>query len=100
MIVFVNRDQDLAEALDSEGSDTEMERGIVQVQEHSAQHRAKMWKVESIMRKIAKKNAVLFHDDANFSPWKLNTVKVFWGGVMYESFRFSGFVIIAYKSRS
>ncbi|XP_031697854.1 TBC1 domain family member 23-like [Anarrhichthys ocellatus] len=37
-------DQDLAEALDS-GSDMEMERGIIQVQEHSAQHRAKMWKV-------------------------------------------------------
>lgn len=39
------RDQDLAEALDSGGSDMEMERGIVQVQEQSAQHRAKMWKV-------------------------------------------------------
>ncbi|TWW57523.1 TBC1 domain family member 23 [Takifugu flavidus] len=38
-------DQDLAEPLDSEGSDTEMERGIVQVQQHSAQHRAKMWKI-------------------------------------------------------
>lgn len=49
--VVVNRDQDLAEALDSGGSDMEMDRGIVQVQEHSAQHRAKMWKVERIMRK-------------------------------------------------
>uniref|UniRef100_A0A1A7YVE5 TBC1 domain family member 23 n=3 Tax=Iconisemion striatum TaxID=60296 RepID=A0A1A7YVE5_9TELE len=38
-------DQDLAEALDSGGSDMEMERGIVQVHEHSAQHRAKMWKI-------------------------------------------------------
>ncbi|XP_030289760.1 TBC1 domain family member 23 isoform X1 [Sparus aurata] len=38
-------DQDLAEALDSGGSDMEMERGIVQVQEQSAQHRAKMWKI-------------------------------------------------------
>ncbi|XP_022607236.1 TBC1 domain family member 23 isoform X1 [Seriola dumerili] len=38
-------DQDLAEALDSGGSDMEMERGIIQVQEHSAQHRAKMWKI-------------------------------------------------------
>ncbi|XP_029286000.1 TBC1 domain family member 23 [Cottoperca gobio] len=36
-------DQDLAEALDSGGSDMEMERGIIQ--EHSAQHRAKMWKI-------------------------------------------------------
>uniref|UniRef100_A0A674MFN0 TBC1 domain family member 23 n=1 Tax=Takifugu rubripes TaxID=31033 RepID=A0A674MFN0_TAKRU len=44
-IVLFNRDQDLAEPLDSEGSDTEMERGIVQVQQHSAQHRAKMWKI-------------------------------------------------------
>lgn len=39
------RDQDLAEALDSSSSDTEMDRGIVQVQEQSVQHRAKMWKV-------------------------------------------------------
>ncbi|XP_036971406.1 TBC1 domain family member 23 isoform X1 [Acanthopagrus latus] len=38
-------DQDLAEALDSGGSDMEMERGIIQVQEQSAQHRAKMWKI-------------------------------------------------------
>lgn len=43
------RDQDLAEALDSGGSDMEMERGIVQVQEASAQHRAKMWKVRSML---------------------------------------------------
>lgn len=59
-IVLFNRDQDLAEPLDSEGSDTEMERGIVQVQQHSAQHRAKMWKVESVMRKTAKKNDVCY----------------------------------------
>uniref|UniRef100_A0A4W6DZW0 TBC1 domain family member 23 n=1 Tax=Lates calcarifer TaxID=8187 RepID=A0A4W6DZW0_LATCA len=39
------RDQDLAEALDSGGSDMEMERGIIQVQEHSVQHKAKMWKI-------------------------------------------------------
>uniref|UniRef100_A0A3Q1BDM7 TBC1 domain family member 23 n=1 Tax=Amphiprion ocellaris TaxID=80972 RepID=A0A3Q1BDM7_AMPOC len=39
------RDQDLAEALDSGGSDMEMERSIIQVQESSAQHRAKMWKI-------------------------------------------------------
>ncbi|KAF7204944.1 TBC1 domain family member 23 isoform X1 [Nothobranchius furzeri] len=40
-------DQDLAEALDSGGSDMdmEMERNIVQVHEYSAQHRAKMWKI-------------------------------------------------------
>ncbi|CAJ1059880.1 TBC1 domain family member 23 isoform X2 [Xyrichtys novacula] len=38
-------DQDLAEALDSGGSDMEMERSIIQVQEQSAQHRAKMWKI-------------------------------------------------------
>ncbi|KAM4739596.1 TBC1 domain family member 23 isoform 1-T1 [Anableps anableps] len=38
-------DQDLAEALDSGGSDSEMERGIVQLQEHSVEHRAKMWKI-------------------------------------------------------
>uniref|UniRef100_A0A3P8TH80 TBC1 domain family member 23 n=1 Tax=Amphiprion percula TaxID=161767 RepID=A0A3P8TH80_AMPPE len=38
-------DQDLAEALDSGGSDMEMERSIIQVQESSAQHRAKMWKI-------------------------------------------------------
>lgn len=44
--VVLNRDQDLAEALDSGGSDMEMDRGIVQVQEHSAQNRAKTWKVE------------------------------------------------------
>lgn len=45
----VLRDQDLAEALDSSSSDMEMEKGVVQVQEQSAQHRAKMWKV---IRKI------------------------------------------------
>ncbi|KAM9849334.1 TBC1 domain family member 23 isoform 2-T2 [Aulostomus maculatus] len=38
-------DQDLAEALDSGGSDMEMERSIIQDQETSAQHRAKMWKI-------------------------------------------------------
>uniref|UniRef100_A0A1A8S216 TBC1 domain family member 23 n=1 Tax=Nothobranchius rachovii TaxID=451742 RepID=A0A1A8S216_9TELE len=42
-------DQDLAEALDSGGSDMdmdmEMERNVVQVHEYSAQHRAKMWKI-------------------------------------------------------
>uniref|UniRef100_A0A1A8INW2 TBC1 domain family member 23 n=2 Tax=Nothobranchius kuhntae TaxID=321403 RepID=A0A1A8INW2_NOTKU len=40
-------DQDLAEALDSGGSDMDMEleRNIVQVHEYSAQHRAKMWKI-------------------------------------------------------
>lgn len=42
------RDQDLAEALDSGGSDSEMERGIMQIQEHSVEHRAKMWKVKSL----------------------------------------------------
>uniref|UniRef100_A0A3B3UHD2 TBC1 domain family member 23 n=1 Tax=Poecilia latipinna TaxID=48699 RepID=A0A3B3UHD2_9TELE len=36
---------DLAEALDSGGSDSEMERGITQIQEHSVEHRAKMWKI-------------------------------------------------------
>lgn len=46
---LVLRDQDLAEALDSSSSDMEMEKGMVQVQEQSAQHRAKMWKV---IRKI------------------------------------------------
>lgn len=45
VVVVVYRDQDLAEALDSGGSDMEMERGMVQIQEDSAQHRAKMWKV-------------------------------------------------------
>uniref|UniRef100_A0A3P9PXN5 TBC1 domain family member 23 n=1 Tax=Poecilia reticulata TaxID=8081 RepID=A0A3P9PXN5_POERE len=47
-VVFLNcvsRDQDLAEALDSGGSDSEMERGIMQIQEHSVEHRAKMWKI-------------------------------------------------------
>ncbi|XP_024134110.1 TBC1 domain family member 23 isoform X2 [Oryzias melastigma] len=38
-------DQDLAEALDSGSSDMEMDRGITQVQEQSAQHRVKMWKI-------------------------------------------------------
>ncbi|XP_075901597.1 TBC1 domain family member 23 isoform X1 [Nelusetta ayraudi] len=38
-------DQDLAEALDSGSSDMEMDKGLVQVQEQSAQHRAKMWKI-------------------------------------------------------
>uniref|UniRef100_A0A3B5LLX9 Rab-GAP TBC domain-containing protein n=1 Tax=Xiphophorus couchianus TaxID=32473 RepID=A0A3B5LLX9_9TELE len=38
-------DQDLAEALDSGGSDSEMERGIMQIQEHSVEHKAKMWKI-------------------------------------------------------
>ncbi|KAM8875041.1 TBC1 domain family member 23 [Spinachia spinachia] len=38
-------DQDRADALDSGGSDMEMERGINQNTEHSAQHRAKMWKI-------------------------------------------------------
>uniref|UniRef100_A0A665V0X7 TBC1 domain family member 23 n=1 Tax=Echeneis naucrates TaxID=173247 RepID=A0A665V0X7_ECHNA len=36
---------DLAEALDSAGSDMEMEKSIIQIQENSAQHRAKMWKI-------------------------------------------------------
>lgn len=44
-VLLVFRDQDLAEALDSSSSDMEMEKGMVQVQEQSAQHRAKMWKV-------------------------------------------------------
>ncbi|MED6260593.1 hypothetical protein ATANTOWER_023747 [Ataeniobius toweri] len=38
------RDQDLAEALDSGGSDSEME-SIMQIQDHSVEHRAKMWKI-------------------------------------------------------
>ncbi|XP_077391613.1 TBC1 domain family member 23 isoform X2 [Festucalex cinctus] len=38
-------DQDLVEALDSGGSDMEMDKGIVHVQETSAQQRAKMWKI-------------------------------------------------------
>ncbi|KAM6962817.1 TBC1 domain family member 23 isoform 2-T2 [Aplochiton taeniatus] len=38
-------DQDLAEALDSGGSDMEMERGIIHVQELPAQQRAKLWKI-------------------------------------------------------
>ncbi|XP_006791994.1 TBC1 domain family member 23 isoform X1 [Neolamprologus brichardi] len=38
-------DQDLIDALDSGGSDMEMERGTIQVQEQSAEHRAKMWKI-------------------------------------------------------
>lgn len=46
--MFHPRDQDLAEALDSGGSDSEMERGIMQIQEHSNEHRAKMWKVRSL----------------------------------------------------
>ncbi|MEQ2249774.1 hypothetical protein ILYODFUR_032802, partial [Ilyodon furcidens] len=37
-------DQDLAEALDSGGSDSEME-SIMQIQDHSVEHRAKMWKI-------------------------------------------------------
>ncbi|XP_029939165.1 TBC1 domain family member 23 isoform X1 [Salarias fasciatus] len=40
-----SRDQDLTDALDSGGSDMELERGIIHVQEQSAQHRAKMWKI-------------------------------------------------------
>lgn len=44
-LLSVLRDQDLAEALDSGSSDMEMDKGLVQVQEQSAQHRAKMWKV-------------------------------------------------------
>lgn len=43
------RDQDLAEALDSGSSDMEMDRGITQVQEQSAQHRVKMWKVRNVL---------------------------------------------------
>ncbi|KAM4629354.1 TBC1 domain family member 23 isoform 1-T1 [Polymixia lowei] len=38
-------DQDLAEALDSGGSDMEMDRGVIQVQELPALQRAKMWKI-------------------------------------------------------
>ncbi|XP_061681809.1 TBC1 domain family member 23 isoform X2 [Syngnathoides biaculeatus] len=38
-------DQDLAEALDSGGSDMETDKGVVHVQETSAQQRAKMWKL-------------------------------------------------------
>ncbi|XP_046893006.1 TBC1 domain family member 23 isoform X4 [Hypomesus transpacificus] len=37
-------DQDLAEALDSGGSDTEMERAVIQVQE-PAEPKAKLWKI-------------------------------------------------------
>uniref|UniRef100_A0A3B5LJE7 Uncharacterized protein n=1 Tax=Xiphophorus couchianus TaxID=32473 RepID=A0A3B5LJE7_9TELE len=40
-----NGPRDLAEALDSGGSDSEMERGIMQIQEHSVEHKAKMWKI-------------------------------------------------------
>ncbi|XP_055364328.1 TBC1 domain family member 23 isoform X2 [Betta splendens] len=39
------QNQDLAEALDSGGSDMELERGIIQVQENATQHKAKMWKI-------------------------------------------------------
>ncbi|CAN9500254.1 unnamed protein product [Ophioblennius macclurei] len=39
------RDQDLSDALDSGGSDMELERGMIQVQEQTTQHRAKMWKI-------------------------------------------------------
>ncbi|XP_077440883.1 TBC1 domain family member 23 isoform X2 [Vanacampus margaritifer] len=38
-------DQDLAEALDSGGSDMETDKSIVHIQETSAQQRAKMWKI-------------------------------------------------------
>ncbi|XP_030583521.1 TBC1 domain family member 23 isoform X2 [Archocentrus centrarchus] len=38
-------DQDLADALDSGGSDMEMERSTIQVQEQTTEHRAKMWKI-------------------------------------------------------
>lgn len=51
-VLVVNRDQDPVEALDSGGSDMEMDRAAVQVHHHSAQHRAKMWKVEGIMRQV------------------------------------------------
>ncbi|XP_028299772.1 TBC1 domain family member 23 isoform X1 [Gouania willdenowi] len=37
--------QDLADALDSSGSDMEMDRGIIQVQDQSVQQRAKAWKI-------------------------------------------------------
>uniref|UniRef100_A0A8C5G648 Rab-GAP TBC domain-containing protein n=1 Tax=Gouania willdenowi TaxID=441366 RepID=A0A8C5G648_GOUWI len=39
------RNQDLADALDSSGSDMEMDRGIIQVQDQSVQQRAKAWKI-------------------------------------------------------
>lgn len=45
VVLCLLRDQDLVEALDSGGSDMEMERGVIHVQENSAQHKAKMWKV-------------------------------------------------------
>ncbi|XP_061634236.1 TBC1 domain family member 23 [Phyllopteryx taeniolatus] len=38
-------DQDLAEALDSGGSDMETDKGVVHIEETSAQQRAKMWKL-------------------------------------------------------
>ncbi|XP_056132234.1 TBC1 domain family member 23 isoform X2 [Lampris incognitus] len=38
-------DQELAEALDSGGSDMETDKGIIQVQELPVQQRAKMWKI-------------------------------------------------------
>uniref|UniRef100_A0A7N6B6P6 TBC1 domain family member 23 n=1 Tax=Anabas testudineus TaxID=64144 RepID=A0A7N6B6P6_ANATE len=45
VVLCLLRDQDLVEALDSGGSDMEMERGVIHVQENSAQHKAKMWKI-------------------------------------------------------
>lgn len=58
-LLSVLRDQDLAEALDSGSSDMEMDKGLVQVQEQSAQHRAKMWKVGKLKKK-RKKSLILF----------------------------------------
>lgn len=74
-VVVVNRDQDLAEALDSGGSDMEMDRGVVQVQEHSAQQRAKMWKVKGIVRKVRleiseNSYAGLFYNNGSFKLFK------------------------------
>lgn len=50
MLSLLLRDQDLADALDSGGSDMEMERSTIQVQEQSTEHRAKMWKVREAVR--------------------------------------------------
>lgn len=75
-VLLVFRDQDLAEALDSSSSDMEMEKGMVQVQEQSAQHRAKMWKV---IRKIIHRSWFI---------WYVNEWEISWGRKWFHTFSF------------
>lgn len=57
----------------------EMERGIVQVQEHSTQHRAKMWKVRRSMTGVGP-HMLKITVNSNFKKWIIYNVQ----DIVYE----------------